>query len=138
MTVSKVRSNLASKRFYYDDEEALERCGQEVIDEAKKIMTSERHSPTSKDNGPLLKHAIKRYSSSTERTLVHNVWCILKGKARDVVDKALPKNDNKAMEWVKRAWDKDYLECVYEADLSRDSIPDTSYTVSYRLNDSCS
>ena len=137
MTVSKVRRNLASKRFYYDDEEALKRCGQAIIDKALAIITSQRHSPTSKDNAPSLKAAIKRYSSSTERTLVHNVWCILKQKARDVIDEDSPKNDEKAIAWVKRAWDLDFVDCVLESDLTKDSIPDTSHTVSPMLNDGC-
>lgn len=137
VTVSAVRDNLASKRFFYEDEKALKRGGQAIIDEALKIMETKRHSPTSKDNAPSLKDAIKRYSSSTERTLVHNVWCILKQKARDVIDEGSPKNDDKAMEWVKRAWDKNYLECVYESDLTKDCIPDTSHTVNSRLNDGC-
>ena len=137
MTVSKVRSDLALKRFYYDNEEGLRRCGQVIIDKAMAIMTSHRHSPTSKDNTPLLKATIKRYSSSTERTLVHNVWCILKQKAGHVIREVLPNNDTKAMEWVKRAWDMDYLECVFESDLTKDSIPDTSHTVSSRPNESC-
>lgn len=137
MTLSKVRDNLASKRFLYDDEKALERCGQAIKEKALGIMTSQRHSPTSRDNAPSLKEAIKRFSSSTERTLVHNVWCILKQKSRHVIDEASPKNDDKTMEWVKRAWVMDFLECVLEADLSKDCIPDTSHTVSSRLNDGC-
>ena len=135
MTVSKVRDNLASKRFFYDDEETLKRGGQEIVDKALGIMTSKRHSPTSKDNAPELKEVVQRFSSSSERTLVHNLWCILKGKYRDVIDNISPKNDNKAMEWVKRAWKMDFLECVYETDLTKDSIPDTSNTASSRLND---
>ena len=135
MTLSKVRDNLASKRFLYDDEKALERCGQAIKEKALGVMTSQRHSPTSRDNAPSLKEAIKRYSSSTERTLVHNVWCILKQKSRHVIDEGSPKNDDKAMEWVKRAWVMDFLECVLEADLAKDCIPDTSHTVSPRLND---
>ena len=135
MTVSKVRDDLASKRFFYDDEEALNRGGQEIIDKALEIITLKRHSPTSKDNAPELKEVVQRFSSSTERTLVHNLWCILKGKHRDVIDDASPKNDDKAMEWVKRAWKMDFLECVFETDLIKDSIPDTSNTASSRLND---
>ena len=137
MTVSAVRNDLASKRFFYDDEEALKRGGQAIREKALEIMTSQRHSPTSKDNAPFLKEAVKRYSSSTERTLVHNVWCILKKQCRDVVGEALPKNDTKAMEWVKRAWAMDFLDCVLEADLTKDSIPDTSHTASSRLNYGC-
>ena len=137
MTVSKVRDNLASKRFFYDDEEALKRGGQAIKEKALGIMTSQRHSPTSKDNAPSLKVAIKRYSSSTERTLVHNVWCILKQKARDVIDEDSPKNDDKAIAWVKRAWDTDFIDCVLESDLTKSSIPDTSHTVSSRLIDGC-
>ena len=137
MTVSKVRDNLALKRFYYDNDEALKRCGQSVKDEAHTIMTSIRHSPTSKDNAPALREAVKKFSSSTERTLVHNVWRILKQDSRHVLDKALPKDDNEAMEWVKRAWEKDYLECVFESDLLKEFIPDTSHTVCSRFNDSC-
>ena len=137
MTVSTVRNDLASKRFFYDNEEALERGGQAIKKKALEIMTSQRHSPTSRDNAPLLKEAIKRYSSSTERTLVHNVWCILKRQYRDVIGEASPNNDGKAMEWVKRAWVMDYLDCVLEADLTKDSIPDTSYTASSELKDGC-
>ncbi len=137
MTVSAVRNDLASKRFFYDNEEALERGGQAIREKALEIMTLQRHSPTSRDNAPFLKEAIKRYSSSTERTLVHNVWCILKKQFRDVVGEASPKNDDKAMEWVKRAWVKDFLDCVLEADLTKDSIPDTSHTESSKLNDGC-
>ncbi|KAK0506967.1 hypothetical protein JMJ35_010667 [Cladonia borealis] len=128
MTVSKVRSNLASKRFYYDDEDALERCGQEIKDRALEIMRQQRLSPTSKANAPSLKAAIKRYSSTTERTLVNNVWCILKQNPRNIIDEASPKDDDKAMAWVKRAWEMDFVDCVFESDLIKDSIPDTSYT----------
>lgn len=139
MTVSAVRDNLASKRFYHDNEEALERGGQAIMDKALEIMTSQRHSPTSRDNAPLLKDAVKRYSSSTERTLLHNVWCILKKQFRDVVDeeKLSPEKEDLAKEWVKRAWVMDFLDCVLEADLTKDSIPDTSHTASSRLNDGC-
>ena len=137
VTVSAVRDSLASKRFFYEDEKALKGGGQAIIDAALSIMTSKRHSPISKDNAPSLKDAIKRFSSSTERTLVHNVWCILKQKARHVVGEALPSDDTKAMQWVKRAWDMDYLECVFESDLTKDCIPDTSHTVSSKPKDSC-
>lgn len=137
MTVSAVRNDLASKRFFYDNEEALERGGQAIREKALEIMTSQRHSPTSRNNAPLLKEAVKRYSSSTERTLVHNVWCILKRNSREVVGEASPKNDNEEMEWVKRAWVMDFLDCVLEADLTKDSIPDTSHTASSRLNGGC-
>ena len=33
------------------------------------------------------------------------------------------------MQRVKRAWSEDYLDCVFEADLMSDLIPDTSDTV---------
>ena len=130
MTVSTVRRNLAWKRFYYDNEDALERCGQEIKDKALEIMRQRRPSPTSKVNAPSLKAALKRYSSSTERTLVNNVWCILKQNPRNIIDEDSPKDDEKAMAWVKRAWDMDFVDCVFESDLIKDSIPDTSYTVS--------
>ena len=31
----------------------------------------------------------------------------------------------------------DYLECVFESDLTKDCIPDTSHTVCSRPKDSC-
>lgn len=135
VTVSAVRENLASKRLFYDDEEALKRGGQAMKEKALEIMRSQRHSPTSKDNAPELKEVVQRFSSSSERTLVHNLWCILKGKYRDVIDDTSPKNDDTAIEWVKRAWKMDFLECVYEIDLNKDSIPDTSNTASFSLYD---
>ena len=98
MTVSAVSDDLTSRRFLYDDEEALKRGGQAIKKEALEIMTSQRHSPTSRDNAPSLKEAVRRYSSSTERTLGHNIWCVLKKNLRDAVGEASRKNDDKAME----------------------------------------
>ncbi|KAF6230742.1 hypothetical protein HO133_000001 [Letharia lupina] len=130
MNVSTVRANLKSRGFYYDDEDALARGGQAIKDKAREIITSQRNSPTSNDNAPLLKAAIRKYCGSTERTLVFNVWCILRQqKLRDITEKPLsPQGEDNALAWVKRAWSMDFLDCVFEADLNKDMIPDTSHT----------
>lgn len=131
MNVSTVRANLKSRGFYYDDEDALARGGQAIKDKAREIITSQRNSPTSSDNALLLKAAIRKYCGSTERTLVFNVWCILRQqKLRDITEKPLsPQGEDNALAWVKRAWSMDFLDCVFEADLNKDMIPDTSHTV---------
>lgn len=139
MSVSTDRSNLASKGFYYDDEGALARGGQAIKDMAHGITTSQRNSPTSKDIAPLLKNAIRKYCGSTERTLVFNVWHILRQQdLRDVTEEPLSSQQaGEALTWVKRAWIMDFLDCVFEADLNKDLIPDTSHTVSPIFQEGC-
>lgn len=52
----------------------------------------------------LLKEAIKRYSSSTERTLVFNVWYIQKQRAREVISddegELAPGKEEAVKKWV--------------------------------------
>ena len=136
MNPSTVRYNLKLKGFYYDDQKALIRGGRAILSRAVEIMTSQRHSPTSKEMAPMLQNAIAKYCGSTERTLVFNVWHILRQKEiRDVVEKPLsPQQEGEALKWVKRAWSKDFLDCVFEADLTKDLIPDTSHTVGFKLH----
>ena len=135
MNVSQVREELKKKGFYWDDEKALERGGQAILDKASEIMFSQRHSPTSRENAPKLKEVIARFSGSNEVTMMYNVWKIMQGKDRDViVEPHSTEQEEEAKEYVRRAWTKDYLDCEFNSDLDKDLIPDTSHTVSSKLD----
>ncbi|KAL9099456.1 MAG: hypothetical protein Q9163_005045 [Psora crenata] len=127
--VATVRNHLKGKNFYYDDEEALQRGGQAIVDAAMKIMTPTRNSPTAKANAPKLKDAIKRYSCTTERTMIYHIWKILHGEFREVKDGAVGKDqEGEAVKWIRRAWRKDYLECIMEAHFKKNCIPEVAHT----------
>ena len=132
---NEVRRGLATHNLFYEDEDVMGRGGQEMTSMGKDILTRARNSPTAKENAPRLMDAIKRYCSSTERTMVFNMWKILKGEHRDVRDVPLtPGEEASVQKWVTRAWHKDFLDCELESDFDNQSLPDTSETGSTALN----
>ena len=133
--VNEVRRGLAMHNLFYEDGEVLERGGSDMIRIGKEILGRERGSPTAKENAPHLLSAIKRYCSATERTMVFNMWKILKGEYRHVRETPLsPEEEASAREWVRRAWHKDFLDCELESDFDSKGLPDTSETGSKALN----
>ena len=133
--VNEVRRGLAKHNLMYENAEVLERGGNDMIRIGQGILARARGSPTAKENAPLLKDAIQRYCSSTERTMVFNMWKILKGEYRHVRDMPLtPEEETSAGEWVRRAWQKDFLDCELESDFDSKGLPDTSEPGSKVLN----
>ena len=134
--VNGVRRNLEIHKLYYENGEVLERGGNHMIRIGQDILARARGSPTAKENAPLLMDAIKRYCSSTEKTMVFNMWKILKGEYRHVRNTPLTEiEEASADEWVKRAWQKDFLDCELESDFDSKGLPDTSKTGSKALDE---
>ena len=97
--------------------------GDQLIKHAKQIVKGARYSIMPPETAEELLRISRKHESSNELTWLVNVWGILLNKSRWVeADDGM--DQEAAVDWIEKAWEKDYLQCNWQGDFNVEIVPE--------------